>query len=170
MAVLPLLPFSSVPPHSTPWSCPSLLPRRPPPPRPPSHSPPSFLSHHFTHSLLLAPLVLAAPATTAAAAPKAADAVGSLASLKTAQIIPDVVSDFVPTAMLTVDYGKQTPVKMGEELLPSEAAIAPVVTFTGTDPKKVRKDEGGREGGWVRGTRGGRVCGCATVIRSLIDW
>lgn len=96
--------------------------------------------------LSLAPLALAAPATTAAAAPKAADAVGSLASLKTAQIIPDVVSDFVPTATLTVDYGKQTPIKMGEQLLPSEAAVAPVVTFTGTDPKKVRGDKGGREG------------------------
>lgn len=104
----------------------------------------------------LAPLALAAPATTAAAVPKAVDAAGSLASLKTAQIIPDVVSDFVPTATLTVDYGKMTPIKMGEQLLPSEAAMAPKVTFTGTDPKKVRGGREGRVGGWVESE--GREC------------
>jgi len=114
-------------------------------------------------------LALAAPATTAAA-PKAADAAGSLASLKAAQIIPDVVSDFVPTATLTVDYGKQTPVKMGEQLLPSEAAMDPKVTFTGTDPKKVREGRRrGREGGWVEGRKGGFVC-WATRLTPLIDW
>jgi|EP00624_Nannochloropsis_granulata_P000713 hypothetical protein len=71
----------------------------------------------------------------------------SLTSLKTAQIIPDVISNFVPTATLTVDYGRMTPIKMGEEMLPSEVAKEPVVTFTGTDPKKVRRSRGEWLGG-----------------------
>jgi hypothetical protein len=61
-----------------------------------------------------------------------------LESLKTAHIIPDVISNFDPTATLRVQYGKQAPLEMGEQILPSEAADPPSVTFMGTDPQKVR--------------------------------
>ncbi|TFJ85405.1 hypothetical protein NSK_003364 [Nannochloropsis salina CCMP1776] len=76
----------------------------------------------------MVPSALAAPATPAAA---------SLESLKTAHIIPDVISNFDPTATLRVQYGKQAPLEMGEQILPSEAADPPSVTFMGTDPQKL---------------------------------